>query len=471
MSISETEDRPGITVTDTGVSAPDAAEVRQYGIASFKGAFGQDLDTSPYTPQGQLIDTGTAIIHDKNYQLIDVLNQFDPEKNDGIWQEGIGKIYFITRKPGVRTQVPCRITGSVGVTIPAGEAQAIDKDGNLYALRDSVTIRSASPVPVTFVAMEDGPIVCPAGSLNHIYKRANGWDTVINETAGITGSWPESRLAFERRRYDSVAKNGHGNVSAVWGAIANLDNVVSVYVAENVKNVDQIIRGVLVHGHSMFISVVGGAEQEIARTVYERKDGGCGYDGNTPIVIEIPTYNNITLQKKTIVINRPQMVRCAVKVQIATTENTPGNIDELIKDALQQNWAGLTAKFPRVEIGDTLLASRFYCAISHIDARMFDLIRVRVGRVPESGAISWGDAVGFTLNEYPSLDNADVHIVEGADPDDVGPQGQFFHYDENGRVVLNRYVIPPIESDDMFTANEDTGSVTITKQEDAENVE
>lgn len=468
--MSASDERPGIIITETGVSAPDASAIRQYEATTFKGIFGQDLDTAPYTPQGQLIDTDTAMVHDKNSQLMEVLNQFDPEKNDGIWQEGIGKIYFITRKPGARTIVDCEITGIVGTMIPAGEAQAIDKNGNLYALEKDTLITTPSPIPVKFVAMEEGPIICPKESLDRIYKRVNGWDTVINPTAGVTGSWPERRMAFERRRYDSVAKNAHGNVSAIWGALANLDGVISVQIAENVTNVAQMINGVLVNGHSVFISIVGGAPQEIAWTIYQRKDGGCGYDGNTQTLILIPTFNSITTQNKVIVYNRPSQPRAAVRINIATNEDTVSNIEELLREAVKLNWNGGDDRFDRVQIGETILASRFYPTCLDIGVDFYDLTRIRVGRVNENGAVTtWADSIGFTLDEFPIIQDSDIYVIRGTDPEDSAGDGQYWTYDpDTGQLVLKPSVSQPTVDDGNFTTDtnyvEPVGSADTTDE-------
>lgn len=442
MSISNTN--TGITITDKGVTIPDTALIRQERARDFREVWGQDLDIAPYTPQGQIIDSETAIIDDKNAQLQFVLNQIDPEKSEGAWQEGVGKIYFITRDAAQPTIVTVQCVGIVGTVIPTG-ALVQDDSNRLYELIQGFIINTPSPISAEFRCQDPGPIECPADTIHRIVTQIPGWDTVTNTHAGIVGRNEETRASFEHKRYDTVAKNAHGNLSAVWSALANLDGVISVQMVENVLNVDKTIKGVLVHGHSFFISIVGGSPTDIAWTIYERKDGGCGYDGNTEVTILIPTFNAITTQPKVVRFNRPSQIRGAVRINIATNADTPGNIDDLMRDAIKRNWNGLVDEFPRVQIGDTVTAARFYPTCLEVEAGVYSLIRIRVGRADNAGVVtSWGDAIGFSLNEFPSIQDEDIHVVHGVDLDDSGGDGKFFRYNpDTGKVELLPYVLSP----------------------------
>ena len=167
MSSSDTN--TGVTITPNGISIPDVSVIRQEVSKDFREVWGQDLDTASYTPQGQIIDTETAVIDDKNAQLQFVLNQFDPEKNEGIWQEGIGKIYFITRKPATPTTVVCQVVGIVGTAIPAG-ALVQDENNVLYKTTAPFIITSPSPMNLTFTCTQGGPIICAANTVNRIFS-------------------------------------------------------------------------------------------------------------------------------------------------------------------------------------------------------------------------------------------------------------------------------------------------------------
>lgn len=359
-----------------------------------------------------MIDTETAVIDDKNAQLQFVLNQFDPEKNEGIWQEGIGKIYFIPRKAAAPTIVTCQVVGIVGTVIPAGSLVQ-DDSNNLYETMDEFTITSPSPMDLDFRCTVSGPIECPADHIHRIFSQISGWDTVGNEAVGITGNLEETRTAFERRRYDTVAKNAHGTISSLYGSVANLNDVISVAIEENDTSEPQVMRGVTVGPHGFFISVVGASNEDIAWSLYERKDGGCAMYGNTQVTIYVPTRTPTTRQPKMMTFNRPSNIRCQALVTIRIDpRTTAGNIDALIAQRIVDAWNGV-GDYPRVEIGESVYASRFYCPLNAIDTPYY-LVSVQLRRetAPGSGMFTdWADQFDATLDEYPTIVLADISVV------------------------------------------------------------
>ena len=108
----------------TGLSAPSTAEIRQQVQEDWQAAFQQSgvppLNVEPETPAGQLIDSETAIIADKNAEVLYLANMFNPRTAQGIWQAALGQIYFITPKQAQASVAECTCTGLAGTLIPAG---------------------------------------------------------------------------------------------------------------------------------------------------------------------------------------------------------------------------------------------------------------------------------------------------------------------------------------------------------------
>ena len=103
---------------DTGFYADDTETVRAAVAADWVAAFhkdGQvDLNTDPETPAGQLIDSQTAAITEKDTELLYLCNQFDPAKNEGIFQDAIAKIYFLSRKAATPSTATITVRGLSG---------------------------------------------------------------------------------------------------------------------------------------------------------------------------------------------------------------------------------------------------------------------------------------------------------------------------------------------------------------------
>lgn len=86
---------PKLEITQQGIIAPTTQEVIDGLWSLMKGAFGEKLNVSMDTPQGQLVTTLAAIITDERNQLIELFNQFDPRYADGQMQDAIGYLYFL----------------------------------------------------------------------------------------------------------------------------------------------------------------------------------------------------------------------------------------------------------------------------------------------------------------------------------------------------------------------------------------
>ncbi|HWH86153.1 MAG TPA: hypothetical protein VNV36_05175 [Pseudomonas sp.] len=351
----------------TGLYADDTAVIRAETEALWKEALGQDADTSPGSPIGQLIDAQTAFVADKDRQVLYMSNQFNPAANEGIWQDAIGQIYFQDRLGAAPTLVECVCTGLAG-TIVSGTAQA-DTGMRLVTVAP-VEIPAGGSALVSFRTVEEGPIVIPKNSVTTIITTVPGWDTVDNPAAGVEGRLVESPQEFEARRKASVANNSQGRAVAINGAIAAVTGVIDSVVLENYKTTPITEHGVTIPAHTFFIAVAGGAGADIAKAIYQKKDGGAATKGNTPVTHVDPDY---PLAGYTYNYEIPANLNITVTATIKVTESTPSDIAAKITQAVTDNFYGRGTD-DRVRMASTLYASRFYTPV--ISAGVQDLVSV-----------------------------------------------------------------------------------------------
>src|ERR1700752_2152357 len=108
---------PPIVFAPTGLQVPQTPEILDGVYEDFNEAFGGGLNPALETPQGQLVTSLTTIIADKNAQILELVNQMDPDTNDGAYQDAIARIYFLTRAAGAPTTVACLCVGAFGTVI------------------------------------------------------------------------------------------------------------------------------------------------------------------------------------------------------------------------------------------------------------------------------------------------------------------------------------------------------------------
>ena len=389
----------------TGAAVEEAATVREtvrgYWINAFADAeTGATLNVDAETPAGQIIDTETALVVQKDTDLLYLANMFNPRTSEGKWQDALGMIYFLERKVAQSTVVQCQCVGLQGTEIPTGSVVQ-NTDGYRLVSLETATIPSSGTVNISFECEETGAIEIGANTVTKIITVIPGWDTVNNSAAGVVGWDEESRAEFEHRRYNSVAYNSHGSIYSIYSAIANVDGVLSVAVVENNTNEDMEISGVTVPGHSICASVYGGEDEDIAEALYRKLDAGCGTCGGTEVSYQDPEFNNATY---TYEILRPEVIPVKIQVYIVETVSTPASIVEDIRTAVFNDFYGQLDN-TRVGLGATIYASRFYPCI--FDAGVEKLVGVQISK--GDGDLSY--MAEFLIGEQPTLQTDDITVT------------------------------------------------------------
>ena len=395
---------PKITFTDAGIIIPQVSDILSGVQADIDAAFGGGLNPALETPQGQLASSQAAIISDKNNELAYLVNQIDPQYADGRFQDAIGRIYFLTRKPATYTVVQCTLTGQVGTVIPAGTL-AQDTAGNTYACAGTVTIPSTGQVPAEFQNIASGPTPCAAGTLTQVYQAISGWDAITNADAGVLGSDVESRADFEYRRQNSVALNGQGSLPSVYAAVFAIADVVDVYAAENPTGAT-VTRGVTnysLSAHSLYIAVVGGTDADIAQAIWSKKDIGCDYNGNTSVEVTDSSGYNYPYPTYQVTFMRPTPIGIKFLVQIASNPNLPYDVVAQVQAAVLARFNGTDGE-GRERIGANIYASRYYSAISSVSSRIVILSVLLGTGTPDAIQVMVG------IDQVPALTAADITV-------------------------------------------------------------
>jgi uncharacterized phage protein gp47/JayE len=373
--------------------------------ADMNAAFGGGLNPALETPQGQLASSQAAVIADKNNEIATFVNQVDPQYSADRFQDAIGRIYFLTRKPATPTAVTATLTGLVGTVIPAGTL-AQDTSGNTYAASGAATIGTTGTVDAEFQNIENGPIPCAAGTLTQVYQAVPGWDAITNAADGTMGQDVESRADFEYRRKNSVALNGKGTPAAIYAEVFALPDVLDVYVKDNPSGntVNTGSTNYPLLQHSVYVAVVGGTDADIAAAIWRKKDTGCDYNGNTSVVVTDASGYNYPQPTYTVKFERPAALPVKFAVQLVNDASLPSNIVQLVQDAIIARFNGADGT-TRERMGSLILASRYYGAVVSV-APNVSLISILIGTsTPTLSQVSVG------IDQKPTLSASDISVT------------------------------------------------------------
>lgn len=398
---------PKLTITYQGITVPQATAIRTGVLTDYNVAFGGNLNvTSSATPQAHLADNLTQNITDANAAVSSVVAGVDPATSEGRFQDAIGRIYFLTRKGSTASVVLATVTGQPGAILPAG-ALARDVSGLYWASSGAVTFPVGGVATVEFACTTPGPVQLGTGELNRIAQASAGWDAVNNAGAAVTGANVESRAEFEARRFASVAKNAHGSAAAIRGSVWDVPGVIDVFAYDNFLGTPVTVgpTSYEIPAHCVYIAVVGGTDDDVAKAIFLKKDGGCNLTGNTTVAVE-DTENNVgyPYPQYSISWERPASLPILFKVTLRSSPSLPYNITELVKQSVTDTFNGLNG-FQRARIGGEVYSSSYYGPIAQI-SNSVQVLSVRVGT-----ALAGQDSVLVGIDQAPTVSADDIEVV------------------------------------------------------------
>lgn len=385
---------PGISFSDEGFVAPAQTAILAGAQADINAAFGGVLNQATLkTPQGQLATSEAAIIGNADGQQVALFNGMDPSYASGRQQDGIARIYFLTRKPAQSTVLQVACVGLAGVVIPIG-AIVIDPLSNLYLCTNGGTIPLSGTVTLAFAAAVPGPLAVPPSVT--IYQAVPGWNTATF-ISGVVGNAVENRAAFEARRAASVAANGAGFPPAIAGAVGEVAGVIDFYVYSNDSNSSVTVQGVTIAANSLYVCVMGGSAANVAYAIWTKKNPGCSYTGNTSVTVyDTNSGYSPPYPSYTVTFEIPTANAVCMNVVIKNSSQVPSNATTLIQAAIQAAFNG-TDGGTRARIGSEIFASRFYAGIAALGP-WAQIVSLQIGQAINSPAASFtGSITGATL--------------------------------------------------------------------------
>ena len=456
-----------------GISVSEVGDVRTQVRTQWQQALAEEgkplLNVSVDSPAGQLIDSQTAAIVQKDSELLFLAQQFNPLTAEGQWQDALGKIYFLTRHQAIASTVTARCLGVPGTAITRGSKIRSVVDGTDWELQETIVINDASYADGVFACTKTGPISAAANTLTKIITVTTGWDSVSNEEAATVGQDEESQASFEYRRYQSVALNSRSSLQSAYSRIAALDGVIAVAARQNRTERLTKVDGVAINPHSVYFCVLGGQDEDIARALYETVSAGCAYTGTTTVEVQ----DSVTRAKDQVSFSRPNELAVKMVVYLVQLATTSKVVEEDVKNIIYQNFYGLDAAQPaagsglpavqRVTMDTKLYASRFVSALVNAGYNYVTKITMAM---PKNGTLR--EQLTIPINVCPSLSLDDITIVWLP----VAPivDGQYFGFDnpdgDNG--LAAGFDQAPFYSEPEPEPEPDTGDTEQEGEQDTE---
>jgi uncharacterized phage protein gp47/JayE len=396
---------PSLVFTSTGITVPDESAILDGTLSDIDAAFGGGLNRQLTSPQGQWATSLAAVVADKNAQIVQMSNNFNPDTADGIWQDALGRIYFLTRLAAQSTVVTVTVNGLSGTVIPAGTLVK-DTNGNTYSFTGAVTIGDSGLASGEVQNIASGPIPCAAGTLTQVFQSVAGFDTITNAADGTLGRDVETRADFETRRKASVAANAKGTPESIYANVFAVADVLDCYVLDNPTG-SVVTKGSTNYSmlaNSVYVAAVGGVDADIAKAIWQKKDLGCSMNGNTSVTVEDQSGYSYPYPSYTVKFQRPSSLPIKFAVQVAANSSLPSNYADLVKSAIVARFNG-TDGTTRERIGSYIYSSRYYGAVQSVSS-IASILSILIGTSTVNLT-----SISVGIDQYPTISTSNITVT------------------------------------------------------------
>jgi len=302
--------------------------------------YGNDIIVDSNTPDGQLINLYAQSVRD----LLEVIQQinagFDIEQAIGIVLDQRVSLLGIQRQGATFTQQQVEISVDGAVTLDGLDVDANNPDGVGYTvaddtgtqfiLLDTFNVPSAGTYNLTFRAKEQGSISTIPNTITNPVTVILEVTNINNPTGALEiGLNGELDAQLRLRATKSTANRAKGFIDSLTGNLLNITGVTDARVYENYTDV---IDADGIPAHGIWAIVEGGANTDIANTIYFTKNAGCDMKG--AIAVDITTINGSIF---TILFDRPASKELYIQFDIQKLVATQGFDITAIKQYITDN--------------------------------------------------------------------------------------------------------------------------------------
>ena len=314
-------------VTTTGIQATTLAEWLAEFQGAFRTAFGLTLEFDASSVQQQESGILSEVCTEIDEAILAVHNGQSLDSATGYQLDFKGLEVGLPRTRSQPAMVTLTIGGVSGTVIDEGR-RAQTSTGILFATTAAVTIPASGTIDVEAVAVITGVISVGANTITRVVDVVSGWETVNNILAASPGRDRDPDAIYRARIKRWVAHNAHSTLDAIESAVEMVSGVTKVRCLENSNDADATVDGVAVGAHSIYTTVQGGDNTDVAEAIYRSRTGGLVTNGG---VTESLSRGTWTVDIK---FSRPSATPVAVSLTITTATDFPSDGIARITQAL-----------------------------------------------------------------------------------------------------------------------------------------
>ena len=268
------------TLTETGIQIERLNDIVKRFEDRFRQIYGQNIDLSPNTPDGQMVGILAQIKMDIEELAENVYRQLDPDVATGAWlEQRVAYAGLMRRGASYSYLRSVIITGEPNTQLYAGIVVS-DQNKVRWILTSDIQLDSNGSGRADFRSEQLGSFNLAKNTTLTIETVTIGLTNAVTFENAEVGVEEETDTQLRERFLFSRTKNAQNSAEAITAKISALPDVKQVRVLEN-NTAQRDAFGV--EPHSIDVIVYGGNDEEIANVIYQNKGAGVGLQGNTLI--------------------------------------------------------------------------------------------------------------------------------------------------------------------------------------------
>nr|DAT28360.1 MAG TPA: Baseplate J like protein [Caudoviricetes sp.]DAY39220.1 MAG TPA: Baseplate J like protein [Caudoviricetes sp.] len=348
----------------------------------FKAIYGENLELSSSTPDGQMIGLFGEALSEVNQVLTFITQMLDPYLATGEWLDQRVAYAGLLRKTADYSRAnSVTIHGASGTIIKKGTILK-DKNSNLWVTDYEVTLGAEGSKAVSITSQETGAFILNEQDELEMQEIILGVDRIVAAQNSILGADEESDGDLLLRFMQSHSINNNDERQGLESYLLNLKGVKQCKVLENYTNQTDA-NGV--EPHSLNAIVLGGDDTAIGEAILRKKIGGCGVQGQTKLEIEFLG------AKREVKFDRPTQINPRIFLRIKRTEGITDINTDKIKELLSNHV---------FNIGEDVYISRLYSIIN--DVKGFEVTQFK---------INGGQSLPVAMREICVINKNDIDLA------------------------------------------------------------
>ena len=336
------------TLTEEGIKIERLDSIVSTLENGLRQIYGQNIDLSPNTPDGQVVGLLAQIRMDFEELAENVYRQLDPDVATGAWlEQRVAYAGLMRRGANYSYLRSVALTGEPNTRLYSGIVVS-DTHKVRWVLASDVTLDSNGSARADFRSEQLGAFNLAKNTNLTIETITLGLISATTQEDAEVGIEEETDIQLSERFLFSRTKNAQNSAEAINAKIAALPDVKHVRVLENNTGQRDSFG---VEPHSINVIVNGGDSADIADVIYQNKGAGVGLQGDTQVTLQRDN------EQRVIRFDRAAMVDIQISMRCVRYEDfTQINKSEITEQLAKQVF----------NIGQTVSLSRLYSPINQV---------------------------------------------------------------------------------------------------------